>query len=317
MKKWVTPGAAYASRGCRRVMLPALLGALIVAGGASAQEMEPRIYGNLPVGMNFLIAAYAHSSGGLATNPALPLKDAHLKLDTPALGYVHAFDAWGKSARFDAVVPGGCLSGTAEVSGAPVARDVCGLLDPSFRLALNFHGAPALTLKEFASYKQDLVAGASLLVSPPLGQYDPSRLVNLGTNVWTIRPDIGISKAAGALTFELGLAASFFTINHDFFGGKTRQQDPVYSTRGNLIYSFRNGVWLSLNGTYYAGGRTTVNGVENDDFISSKRVGVSLSFPIDRYQSIKLHGSRGISVRTGTDFDILGIGWQYRWGAGL
>ena len=182
---------------------------------------------------------------------------------------------------------------------------------------MNFHGAPALTLQEFRSYKQDLIAGASLLVQPPLGQYDPSRLVNLGTNVWTIRPDIGIFKAAGPLTFELGLAASFSAINHDFFGGKTRQQDPVYSTRGNLICSFRNGVWLSLNGTYYTAGRATVDGVDNDDFIGSKRVGVSLSFPIDRHHSTKLHGSRGRSVRTGTDFDIVGIAWQYRWGGGL
>jgi len=300
-----------------RLFSLAILGLLLSAGGAPAQEMEPRIYGNLPIGMNFLIAAYAHSTGGLAVNPAMPLKNAQLKVDTPALGFAHAFDAWGKSARFDAVIPGGCLSGTAEVSGAPVSRDICGSLDPSFRLSVNFHGAPALTLKEFASYRQDLVAGASVMVSPPWGQYDPARLVNLGTNVWTVRPDIGISKAAGPFAFELGAAASFFTINHEFFGGKTRQQDPVYSTRANLIYSFRNGVWMSLNGTWYTGGRTTVDGVVNDDLIRSSRLGATLAFPIDRHQSIKLYASRGISVRTGTDFDIFGIGWQYRWGAGL
>lgn len=309
-----TPGT---SRGFGRALLLGLLGILLGAGSACAQEMEPRIYGNLPVGMNFLIAAYGHSSGGLAVNPALPLKNAQLTIDLPALAFVHAFDAWGKSARFEAVIPAGCLSGTAEVSGAPASRDVCGLLDPSLRLALNFYGAPTLTLKEFASYRPDLVAGASVLVSPPWGQYDPTRLVNLGTNVWTIRPDIGISKAAGPFTLELGLAASFFTTNHDFFGGKTRQQDPVYSTRANLIYNFRNGVWMSLNGTFYTGGRTRVDGVDNDDTISSKRMGVSLAFPIDRHHSIKLHGSRGISVRTGTDFEIVGIAWQYRWGAGL
>ena len=74
----------------------------------------------------------------------MPLKNAQLKLDIPAFAFAHAFDAWGKAARFDAVIPGGCLSGTAEVSGAPVARDICGLLDPSFRLSVNFHGAPAL-----------------------------------------------------------------------------------------------------------------------------------------------------------------------------
>lgn len=298
-------------------LLLVVLGLTLGAGGARAQEMEPRIYGNLPVGMNFLIAAYVHSTGGLAVNPAMPLKNAQLKVDTPALGFAHAFDAWGKAGRFDAVVPGGCLSGTAEVSGAPVSRDICGLLDPSFRLSVNFHGAPAMTLKEFRSYKQDLVAGASIMVSPPWGQYDPVRMVNLGTNVWMVKPDIGISKAVGAVTLETGLAASLYTINHDFFGGKTRQQDPVYSVRGNLIYNFSNGVWASLNGTYYTGGRTTVDGVVNDDLISSSRMGISLAFPIDRQQSIKLHASRGISVRTGTDFNVFGIGYQYRWGGGL
>jgi hypothetical protein len=57
--------------------------------------------------------------------------------------------------------------------------------------------------------------------------------------------------------------------------------------------------------------------VDGDDTISSTRMGVSFALPIDRHHSIKLHGSRGISVRTGTDFDILGLAWQYRWGAGL
>ncbi|MBK5105638.1 MAG: transporter [Burkholderiales bacterium] len=311
------PSSIAPRGGLARALLLTLAGFLLAAGGVRAQEMEPRIYTNLPVGMNFLVAAYGRSSGGLAVNPALPLKDAHLNMDIPVLGYAHAFDAWGKSARFDAVIPGGCLSGTAEVSGAPVSRDVCGGLDPGFRVSVNFFGAPALTLKEFRSYKQDLIAGASLLVSPPLGQYDPGKLVNLGTNVWTIRPDIGISKALGPITLEAGLAANFFIINHDFFGGRTREQDPVYSTRANLIYTFRNGIWASLNGTYYTGGRSTVDGVVNDDLIRSSRTGATLAFPINRHQSVKLFASSGISVRTGTDFDIFGVGWQYRWGAGL
>ena len=309
------PCPAQAASG--RAVLLLLLGLLLFAGGARAQDMEPRTYANLPVGMNFLIAAYAHSSGGLSINPALPIKNAQLNVDTPALGYARSLDVWGRSARIDAVLPAGCLSGTAEVLGAIASRDVCGLLDPSLRFSVNFHGAPALTLKEFASYRQDLIAGASVMVSPPLGQYDPSRLVNLGTNVWTIRPDIGISKAAGPATLELGLAASFYTINHDFFGGKTRQQDPVYSTRANLVYHFRNQMWMALNGTFYTGGRTTLDGVANDDLIRSKRLGVTLAIPIDRHHSIKLYGSRGVSVRTGTDFDMAGIAWQYRWGAGL
>jgi hypothetical protein len=284
---------------------------------ARGQQLEPRVYSNAPVGMNFLIGGYAYSTGGLSTNPALNITNAQLKVETPVLAYARALDAWGRSAKFDVIVPGGCLSGSADVNGAQQTRDVCGLLDPAFRFSVNFYGAPALSLKDFAAYRQDLVAGASLQVSAPWGQYDPSRLVNLGTNRWTFRPEIGVSKAAGPLTLEASLGASLYTTNHDFFGGKILEQDPMFSTQGHVIYQFRNGAWAALNVTYYFGGRTTVNGVPGTDRQSASRAGATLTLPVDRLNSVKLFASTGVSVRTGSDFDILGVAWQYRWGGGL
>ena len=291
--------------------------ALLCAGSAIAQQLEPRTYSNAPVGMNFLIAGFAHSSGGLSTNPALRLTDAHLQVNTPIAAYAHAFDAWGHSAKFDAIVGGGCLSGSADQDGVPRSRDVCGLLDPAFRLSMAFFGAPAVSLKEFSGYRQDVIVGASIQVFPPWGQYDPTRLVNLGTNRWTFRPEIGVSKALDALTLELQLGVNLYTTNDDFFGGKVLEQDPMYYAQAHLIYQFRNGAWLALNGTYYAGGRTTVNGVQGNDLQKASRLGATLALPVDRHNSIKLHASTGVSLRTGTDFDTVGVAWQYRWGGGL
>ena len=290
---------------------------MLAAGGAYGQEMEPRIYSNAPVGMNFLIAGYARSTGGLSVNPTAPLKNAHLTIDTPIIVYARVLDAWGKSAKFDAVLPAGRLSGSAEVNGSPLTREVSGLLDPLFRFSINLIGAPALRLPEFASYRQDLIVGASLQVSAPLGQYDPDRLVNLGANRWMFRPEVGASKAFGPLMGEGALAASFFTDNREYYVGRTLAQDPVYSVRGNLVYHFANGVWGSFNATYYAGGRTTLNGVRQDDLIQSSRIGATLTLPVDRHNSVKFSASKGVSVRTGTDFDIVGIFWQHRWGGGL
>lgn len=293
-----------------------LLG-LLAAAQAWPQQLEPRAYANVPVGLNFLIVGYAYSSGGLSTDPALPLTDEKLTLQTPILAYLHSFDAWGKSAKFDVVLPWGCLSGSAVANGAPVSRDVCGLLDPSFRFSINFHGAPAMSLEEFRSYRQDLIVGASLQVTAPLGQYDPDKFLNLGTNRWTFRPEIGVSKAFERLTVEVALGASFFTTNDNYFGGQRREQDPIYSTQLHLIYELRGGTWVALNGTYFWGGRTTINGVEGGDEIGNSRIGVTLALPVDRNNSIKLHASDGVSVRTGGDFTTVGIAWQYRWGGGL
>ena len=122
---------------------------------------------------------------------------------------------------------------------------------------MNFFGAPALSLKEFAGFEQDLIVGASLQVSAPAGQYDESRLVNLGTNRWSFKPELGISQALGRWTLEGTAAVTLYTDNDDFYQGKTRSQDPLYSLQAHVIYGFRSGVWGALDGTYFAGGRTT------------------------------------------------------------
>jgi hypothetical protein len=115
---------------------------------------------------------------------------------------------------------------------------VCGLADPRVRLSVNFYGAPALTLEEFAHYRQDILVGASLQVAAPLGQYDPGKLLNIGTNRWFIKPELGISKALGPVTLELAAGVTFYTPNHDFFGGHEKQQDPIYSLQGHLVDTF-------------------------------------------------------------------------------
>jgi len=267
--------------------------------------------------MNFLIAGYTYSTGGLSTDPTLPLANPKLEIHAPLVAYAHAFDAWGKSAKFDTVFASACLDGSADVNGVPMSRDICGLVDPTFRVSVNLYGAPALQLKEFASYKQDLIVGASLHVQAPFGQYDPNRLVNLGTNRWAFRPEIGISKAFDRLTAEVMLSAALYTTNDDYFGGKTREQDPVYSSQLHLIYQFANGVWLAANATYYYGGRTTVGGVQQNDELGNSRLGLTLALPWDRQHSIKFFVSNGISVRAGSDFKTAGLAWQYRWGGGL
>jgi len=300
----------------RNAQRAALLGMAIfvlASSHARAAELEPRAYANAPAGMNFLIAGYVRSEGGLSTDPALPIQDAHLNINTGVLAYARSLDVWGKSGKFDVIMPFSDLSGTALVNGQPAERNISGLNDPRFRFSVNFIGAPALSKQEFAGYQQDLIVGASVQVSAPLGQYDPSRLVNIGTNRWFIKPDIGISKAVGAFTLELSAGVICFTKNDEYYGGRTLEQDPVYTTQAHVTYSFRNGVWVALDGTYDYGGRTTLNGVQQDDVMENSRFGATLAVPVNRNYSIKLYGSTGVSIRTGSDYNLAGLALQYRW----
>ena len=292
---------------------------LLLCGGArlQAQDIEPRTYSNAPVGVNFLIAGYAYTRGGVAFDSALPVTNPEIETSSAVLAYARVLDLWGLSGKLDAIVPYTWLSGSADYAGQSLERVVNGFADPRIRLSINLYGAPALTLKEFKDYEQDLIVGASLQVSVPWGQYDDTRVVNLGTNRWFIKPELGVSKALGRWTLELSTAATVYGDNDDFFGGNRRSQDPIYSTQVHAIYSTHKGLWASLDATYFTGGRTTLNGVLNDDLQQNWRLGGTLAFPIDRLNSVKLYASSGVSARTGNNFDLIGIAWQHRWGGGL
>ncbi len=145
---------------------------LAEVSGAHAQDVEPRAYANTPVGLNFLLAGYAYAEGGVGIDPTIPLKDAKVQTHTAVLAYVRSLDVWGKSGKFDVVLPYAWVSGSATFEGQPQQRDVSGFGDPRFRFSVNLYGAPALSLQEFADYKQDVIIGASLQVSAPGGQYD-------------------------------------------------------------------------------------------------------------------------------------------------
>jgi len=57
--------------------------------------------------------------------------------------------------------------------------------------------------------------------------------------------------------------------------------------------------------------------VTRNDLQQNWRVGATLAFPLDRWNSIKLAASSGVSARTGNNFDLIAIGWQHRWGGGI
>jgi hypothetical protein len=281
----------------RSGQLSAAFALVFLAAQAHAGEIEPRAYVNTPVGINFLLAGYAYTDGGMSTQASSPIKDAQLTMNTGVLAYARTLDVWGKSGKFDAILPYSDLSGSALFMGQTRERNVCGFHDPLFRFSVNFYGAPALSLEEFADYQQDVIIGASVQLSAPLGQYDKEKLVNLGNNRWFVKPDMGISKTWGGFTLELSAGAYFFTNNDDYLDGKTLKQDPLFTTQVHASYNIGRGVWAALSWTYDYGGRTTVDGVTSDDSHSNSRLGATLALPVNRNNSIKLFGSTSIPKR--------------------
>lgn len=307
------------ARVANRLSLCLAVGMIAVLAGVAdtkAQEAEPRSYSNTPVGLNFLISGYVYSQGKIAFDPDGAIADATFHSSSGVLAYARSFALGGQSAKFDVIVPASSFAAQGLLNGLPREREISGLGDPRFRLSVNLFGAPALSAKEFASYQQDLIVGVSVQVSAPLGQYDNTKLLNLGGNRWSVRPELGISKAWGRWTFEVAPSVIVFSDNTDFLVGNTFSQAPIYAVQGHVLYTFPTGMWLALDGLYFAGGRTALNGVKSDNEQANTRAGFTLALPIDRRNSLKLSASTGITTRTGSEFSAVGLAWQYRWGEG-
>lgn len=167
--------------------------ALLGSALADGQAMEPRSYSAVPVGTNFVVLDYARSSGGFSVDPSLPITNVHADINTWSLGYSHSFGLAGHAASVAVSQPYANANVTGDVIGTPENAYRSGLGGVRFRLAVNLLGDPALTPEEFARRNPSTVAGTSLTVIAPTGQYLPSRLINVGTNHWSFKPDIGIS----------------------------------------------------------------------------------------------------------------------------
>ena len=290
-----------------------LLLAAFTASDASGQEMEPRTYSPAPVGTQFLVLTYGYQSGDVLLDSSLPLRDVRASFNAVSVGYGRTISLAGRQTNLAVLFPyiWGTAKGSVFENQVAVRRSGGG--DVRLRFSTIIKGGKALAPKEFAARKPEALIGASVLVVVPTGQYDPQRLVNPGTNRWAFKPEIGISKPVNRWTFEMSGGAWFFTANKSFLGELRREQKPMMSLQGALIYTLRPRMWVSGNATFFTGGSTVLNGTANDDRQKNSRIGATYSLPLTQRQSLKVAWAKGVTTRIGGSLNTVVIGWQYVW----
>jgi hypothetical protein len=280
---------------------------------ATAQQLEPRAYSPNPTGMNFAGASYTYQTGDVVFDASLPFSNVTANINSTSLAYIRTFSLFGRSASTGLVLPyaWGTIQGDVQEVFRQIHRS--GLADVPMRLTVNLLGAPAMTPGEFAARTPTTTLGLSLFVVAPTGQYNPSKLINIGSNRWSFKPELGLSHPVGHWVVEIYTGAWFFTTNNDFFGGQIRTQEPIGTIQTHVVYNFRPRLWVAADYTYYWGGRSTVNGVRNADLQANSRVGLTVAVPVARAQSIKFAWSRGASTRIGADFSTYAVAYQFLW----
>jgi hypothetical protein len=295
-----------------------LAAALVAAlpGVAPAQQLEPRAYAQSPVDANFAGIGYGYSSGEILFDPSLPVTNARAYINAMSFGYGHTFGFLGMQGLVTAGIPyaWGTLKGQVAAQDSMVTRS--GLGDTQVKLSLDFIGSPALSQQAFAKApQQPFVFGGSLLVDIPTGQYYPSKLINIGTNRWAFKPELGISYIVDRkLYLDLYSGVWLFADNPSFYkGANVESQAVMSSTQLHVSYTFDPRFWLAVDGTWYSGGATSVNGGSSMARQDNTRVGVVAAFKITNAQSIKATFSAGATARVGQNFDTYGLAYQYLW----
>lgn len=280
---------------------------------AKAQELEPRALTNIPVGMNFALAAYAYTQGNLLFDPALPIEDTEAKLHSIVGAYVRSINFFGLSGKIDAVVPFGIGDWTGIYTGIDTATSRAGFGDLRVRLSFNFLGSPALKATEFQDYRPGHISGFSIQVIAPTGQYYSDRLINLGTNRWAFKPQLGYAWNYQKWIWETYAAAWFYTKNSEFWGGNELKLNPMFTVKLHSIRKLNKGKWLAFNVGYGIGARGTVNGELRDTRISTIRLMLVYAMPIGKKHILRLDAKSGIRLEKGPDFNSIGVIYQYRW----
>jgi hypothetical protein len=277
----------------------------------AAQQLEPRAYSASPIGVTFLVFAGGRSQGAVLTDPSIAVQDVSATVDTLALGFGRTFALAGRQALFIGALPIAFLEASGRIGEDRGSVTRSGLADPLLKLSVGLIGAPALTPAAFVRAPRRAVVGASFSVVPPIGQYDRQRLINLGTNRWSFKPEVGVSVPMRRWTFDAYAGVWLYTTNDAFFPGSLRRtQDSMVSLQTHVSYEVGRHAWAALDGTWYAGGASTLNGVRNDDRQRNTRVGGTVSIPIQRRYSIKVAYSTGATTRVGSDFNTFLVSWQ-------
>jgi outer membrane putative beta-barrel porin/alpha-amylase len=277
----------------------------------NSQELEPRAYAALPKNLNSIVAIYGFSKGNVLEDPALPITDFTITTHSFIGAYVRTFALANKLARIQVATPFVFLGGKLQINGHDTSGSRIGFGDTRIRFGINLLGSPPLERKDFRQYEQKTIFGVSLIASVPTGLYHKDKRINIGSNRFALKPEVGISKRFRKVYLEAYSGVWFFTSNTKYLVDKTLDQNPVFNFQAHAAYYFKIPMWLSFNTTWFRGGKTLVDETSQGDQLDNWRVGATWSWAFAKMQSLKLQFHVGAFTTSSYHYSTVLLGYVY------
>jgi hypothetical protein len=301
-----------------KLLVCAALGVAGCPGLLRAQFTDPHTYDNSPVGINQFTIGYGYVHANASLDPSIIIAGAKLNVNTGILDYTRGVSFFHRYAWVEASVPLAGLSG--EVTGTAIQGSVTGAGDATFIFGTLLKGGPALSVQDFPNYEPTTTLGASVTVTAPTGLYHADRILNLGSNRWSFKPEIAVSHPFGPnRNWEVDgyTNASFFSDNTTYHGREILRQEPIPGFEGHLSYSFTSDIWASVDTRYSFRGNTLVDGIDQDNSQRNLAVGSEVSISLSPQHALLLLFAKGVWHRNGPAYVDVAVKYLYSWGRGL
>lgn len=282
-----------------------------------AQFTGAHSYDNTPVGTNQIELAYAYARANASIDTSLVVTGARFNLNQGTITYTRYFGLVHRTAWVEASVPLANLSGS--ISGTNAQGSTTGTGDSSYAVAALLKGGPALSVTQFADFKPTTTVGMSLTITAPTGQYDFNKLLNLGSDRWSFRPELALSHPFGPeqkWLAEAYVSSYFFTDNTSFHGKEILRQQPLPGLEGHISYSFIDSLWASLDTRYSFRGTTFVNGVNQNDAQQNFGLGAEMNVSLNARNTLVFVFEKSLVHQNGPALSGFAVKYNYTWGRG-
>lgn len=280
-----------------------LIGLIVLLTGA-AWANDPKDYIAAPPGTKAVLFYYNHTSGNEAFfNGNEVGHDSNLTTNVGMFRMVYFGKIGSWTWACNAILPVGQLTlDGADVGGVEMSNTQMG--DPVLAAGLWLvDDAASRTWLAFSQY-----------VTPPLGEYDNANPLNMGSNRWTFREELGFAKGIGKSNWHFDMSAfvEFYTDNDDLTTASLKlEKDAAWGGDAHISYNIHKDVCISLDYLYLGGGETSINGIDQSDSHSDHTWGLTVTFGLTPNSSLLIKYYNGFKTESGIETDMVGMRFAY------
>ena len=290
--------------GGRRINRVGFLAPLIGVAGSlallnDARAGSARDYLNAPVDTWLAIYNASYTSAVTPEDGTDTVPGIRSNVFAQSLVLTRIMDYWGRTGGVSIVLPYAFL----DTSAGPFRASANGASDIGFLWQMNIFGGPALTRAEFQSFIPQTFSSFHLLVTTPLGTYNPTSPINPSANRWMVSPTVNFSYTPdqGWTWVETYVSGRFFTDNDNYRvnGAQTLSQKPILRLEEHVSRNVTDALWLSMDAFYNVGGETSIDGLGQDNMANTLRVGAGMGMRLWRGADLGLNYERVVAKPAG------------------